>query len=148
LANYNKTRLNTGRQHDVGWNWRKRWEFKLILKCKHQCHCACSSEIGSCIINNAGRQAAHTKKPNENTHFLVESRQTMFYTHILKAYINFQRKKKLSKKWPNLHALTLPLNIMTFCYVYLLYILLVSFQLSISCQSEDINHTFRNYYLD
>ena len=32
------------------------------------------------------------------THFLVESRQTMFYTHILKVYINFKCKKKTLKK--------------------------------------------------
>jgi hypothetical protein len=32
-----------------------------MLKCKHQCHCACSSEIGTCIINDAGRQASHKK---------------------------------------------------------------------------------------
>jgi hypothetical protein len=43
------------------------WEFKLILKYKHQCHCACSSEIGTCIINDAGRQAAHTKKQRKYT---------------------------------------------------------------------------------
>ena len=30
-----------------------------MLKSKHQCHCACISEIGTCIINDAGRQAAH-----------------------------------------------------------------------------------------
>jgi hypothetical protein len=24
-------------------------------KCKHQCHCACSLEIWTCIINNARR---------------------------------------------------------------------------------------------
>jgi hypothetical protein len=44
----------------VGSNWRKRWEFKLMLRC----HCACSTEIGTCIINDARRQAAH--KNNEN----------------------------------------------------------------------------------
>ena len=51
----------------------------------------------------------HTKKPNKNTRFLVESRQKTFYTHVLKVYINFQRKKKKkhSKKWPKLQALSL-----------------------------------------
>ena len=29
-----------------------------MLKCKHQCRCACSSEIGTCIINDTGRQKA------------------------------------------------------------------------------------------
>ena len=37
-----------------------------MLKCRHQCHCACTSEIRTCIINETGRQAAH-KKNNENT---------------------------------------------------------------------------------
>ena len=45
----------------IGWNWRKHWEFKLMLKCQHQCHCASSSEIETCLINDAGRQAAHKK---------------------------------------------------------------------------------------
>jgi hypothetical protein len=58
-----------------------------MLKCKHQCHCECSSEIGTCIINDAGIQDAH-KKQRKYTFFFVESRQTMFYTHVLKAYIN------------------------------------------------------------
>jgi len=35
----------------------------------------------------------HTKN-SENTRFLVQSRQTTFYTHVLKEYINFQRNKK------------------------------------------------------
>jgi hypothetical protein len=59
FANYNKTRINIGHQHD-------RWmELKEALrhKCKHQCHCACSSEIGTFIINDAGRPAAHKKQP-------------------------------------------------------------------------------------
>jgi hypothetical protein len=59
--------------------------------------CACSSEIGTCIINDDGGQAAY--KNNENTRFfLFESRQTTFYTCVLKVYINFQRKKKNFKK--------------------------------------------------
>ena len=130
--NYNKARINIGNQHD---HWMELKEASRVQtdaevtlrhKCKHQWHRTCSSEIGTCIIHKL-----HThKKNNENTHFLVESLQTMFYTHILKVYIIFQCKRR------------------TFCYVYLLYILLVSFQLSISCQSEDISHTFRNYYLD
>ena len=49
-------------------NWRKRWEFKLML----QCHCVCSSDIGTCIVDDGGKQAAH-KKTNENTFFLVKS---------------------------------------------------------------------------
>jgi hypothetical protein len=55
------------------------------------CHCACSSEIGTCIINAAGIQAAH--KNNENTRFwsnLVKRR--FINTYLLK--FNFQCKKK------------------------------------------------------
>jgi len=40
LANYNKTRINIGHQH-----W---MELKEALGV-HQCHCACSLEIGPCI---------------------------------------------------------------------------------------------------
>jgi len=62
-----------------------------------KCHCACTSETGTCIINDAGRQAEH-KKQRKYTFFLVESRQTTFYTHVMKVYINFQCKKKTFKK--------------------------------------------------
>jgi hypothetical protein len=147
--NYNKARINIGNQHDYLMELKEASrvqtdaEVALRHKCKHQCHRTCSSEIGTCIIHKLHTQ----KKTNENTHFLVESLQTMFYTHILKVYIIFQCKKKTFKKMTKLTC-TIPLNIMTFCYVYLLYILLVSFQLSISCQSEDISHTSRSYYLD
>jgi hypothetical protein len=48
----------------VGWKWRKHWEFKLMLKCQHQCHCACNSQFGISIIKDAGRQAAHKKTTN------------------------------------------------------------------------------------
>ena len=65
---------------------------KLRHKCKHQWVCACSSDIGTCIINDAGRRVAHQN--NENTRFLVESPQTTIYTHVLKVYINFQYKNK------------------------------------------------------
>ena len=36
-----------------------------MLKCKHQCHCACSSEIGTCIFNDAGRHVARTKNKKQ-----------------------------------------------------------------------------------
>jgi hypothetical protein len=54
-----------------------------MLKCKHRGHCACSSEIGICIINDAGRQTAHTKKPAK----------IHFYNHVLKLNIIFHRKE-------------------------------------------------------
>ena len=59
-----KQKLTLATDMIFGWNWRKRWEFKLMLKCKYQCHCECCSEIGTCIINEAGRHAAH----NDTTH--------------------------------------------------------------------------------
>jgi hypothetical protein len=43
--------------------------FFKLLKCKHQCHCACSLEIGTCIINDAGRQLQ--TKNNENACFIL-----------------------------------------------------------------------------
>ena len=79
LTNYNKTRINIGRQHD---RWME-WGFKFMQSCwsgKHQCHCACSSEIGTCIINDAGWQAAQ-KKPQRNY---------TFETDVLRVNINFQ----------------------------------------------------------
>jgi len=87
LANYNKTRINIGHQPDRWMELKGLWEFKLMLKCKHQCHCACSSKIGTCIINDAERQAAHTKIKRKYT----------FYTHVLKVNINFQRKIKKNR---------------------------------------------------
>ena len=70
-----------------------------MLQCKHRCHCSYSAEIGTCIINDAGRQAAQKNKTNnENTSFLVESRHTTFYTHVLKVNINIQHNKKLAIK--------------------------------------------------
>jgi len=70
-----------------------------MLQCKHRCHCAYSAEIGTCIINDAGRQAAQNNKTNnENTSFLVESRHTTFYTHVLKVNINIQHNKKAFNK--------------------------------------------------
>jgi len=54
LANYNKTKIEIGHQHDRWMRLKEAW-----WKCKS--HCACSSEIGTCLINDAGRQAAHKK---------------------------------------------------------------------------------------
>jgi hypothetical protein len=49
LAIYNKTRINIGHHHE-----HDRWmELKEALRV-HQCHCTCSSEIGTCISNDAG----------------------------------------------------------------------------------------------
>ena len=56
-----------------------------LLKCKHQCHCACSSEIGTCIINDAGRQAA--QKTHRKSFILVS-----------KVNINLQSNKKKFNK--------------------------------------------------
>jgi hypothetical protein len=44
-----------------------------------------------------------TQKNTENTHFLVESLQTTFYTHVLKVHFNIQLKfflKKSAKQRP------------------------------------------------
>jgi hypothetical protein len=58
LANYNKTRVNIDHKHD---HWMELKE-ALRHKCKHQCHCACRSEMVTCIINDAGRQVASFQK--------------------------------------------------------------------------------------
>ena len=86
----------------VKWNWRKRWEFKLTLKC----HCTCSSEIGTCMINDAGRQAVH--KNQLRYMFLVKCRKTTFNTHVL--ILTFNAKKKF-KKSPKSMTLYLELKI-------------------------------------
>ena len=57
LTNYNKKRINIGHQHDRWMELKEGLRVKLMLMCKHQRHCVCSSEIGTCIINDAGRQA-------------------------------------------------------------------------------------------
>jgi hypothetical protein len=58
---------------------------QLMLKWLINYHCACNSEIGTCITNDAGRQAAH--KNNENTRFwsnLAKRRFIlMFWRYIL-----------------------------------------------------------------
>ena len=59
LTNYNKTRNNIGHQHDRWVELMEALRVDLMRNCKHQCHCACTSEIGACIINYAERQAAH-----------------------------------------------------------------------------------------
>ena len=100
FANYNKTRINIGHQHD-------RWmELKEALrhKCKHQCHCACSSEIGTFIINDAGRQAAHKKQPKYMFWSNLAKRRfiLMFWRYILtfNAKKTFKRFTKLTRVIP------------------------------------------------
>ena len=44
----------------VGWNWRKRWEFKFM----QQCICACSSEIGKYRFMML-RENLHTHKKQQ-----------------------------------------------------------------------------------
>ena len=55
-------RINIGRQHDRWVELKEGLRIQIMLKCKHQCHFACSSEIWTCIINDAGRLAAHKKQ--------------------------------------------------------------------------------------
>jgi hypothetical protein len=54
-----------------------------------------SNSCSSVIVHDAGRQAAH--KINENTGFLVASRQTTFYIHVFKDILTFNAKKKIPK---------------------------------------------------
>ena len=68
-----------------------------MLKCKHQCHYTCSSEIGTCIIIDAGRQAAH-KKQRKYTFFGRISPMTI-YSHDLEVDINFQCKKNFQQNY-------------------------------------------------
>jgi hypothetical protein len=95
---FNKENNKSINQHKlfIGWNRWKHWEFKLMLKC----HCACTSEIGTCI-NNVGRRCV--QKNNENTRFVVESCQTTFYMHTLKVCINMQCKNNLKNRQNQRH---------------------------------------------
>jgi hypothetical protein len=44
----------------------------IFNQLKSKCHCPCKSVIGACIINDAGRRAAHcTQKNNKNTRFIL-----------------------------------------------------------------------------
>ena len=69
-----------------------------MLDCKHQWHCACSSQICTYIIKDAGRQAAHKKQ-----------RKYTFYIHVLKVNINFQRNKNFQFFFTKLND-RIPLN--------------------------------------
>ena len=61
-----------------------------------KCHCACTPEIGTWIINDTtGRQTTH--KNNENARFFG---RITFYAQVLKVYINFKRQKNFFKKSP------------------------------------------------
>jgi hypothetical protein len=64
LANYSKTRINIGHQHDRWVELKEALRVQFMLKCKDQCHCACSSEILTYIyiIYDAVRQAARKKQ--------------------------------------------------------------------------------------
>jgi hypothetical protein len=111
-----------------------------MLKYKHQCHCACSLEIGTCIINDVGRPAAH-KKQRKYTFFGrispydgLQCFILMFWRYILtfNAKTNFKKNTKLTgtiplnittKCWVFYIVVVIPLNITTKCWVF--YIVLV-----------------------
>ena len=87
MANYNKTKIEIGHQHDRWMGLKEaRWE------CKHRCHCACSSEIGTCLINDAERQPARQKKQGIYTLFCGISPNVVLYSCFESIYIktNFQ----------------------------------------------------------
>ena len=78
----------------VGWNWGKRWEFKLMMTCKQQCHCTCSLEIGT-WIHMMLRDRLHTKT-NKNTRFVgTISTNDVLYSCIY--YLSTQRKASISE---------------------------------------------------
>jgi hypothetical protein len=65
---------------------------KLHHKCKHQCQCTCSSEIGKCIINDARRQVAHKKQRK----YMVfgEISPNTFYTQCFEGRYELSTQKK------------------------------------------------------
>ena len=70
-----------------------------MLKCRHQCHCACTSEIKTGIINETGRQAAHTKN-NENKRVVfgrITSNDVLYsWFEGLQIKKNFKKNTKLT----------------------------------------------------
>ena len=56
LANYNKTRIRRGHQHDCWMELKEALRVQTLMS-----HCGCSSEIRTCIINNAGIKAAQKR---------------------------------------------------------------------------------------
>ena len=108
LANYNKTRINIGHQHDC-WMKLKESEFKLMPKC----HFVCTSEI----VNDARRQAAH--KNNKNTQFFfcwISPNDVSYYILTLNAKKTLKKSPKSTKlnytfnlnrmnKWVNMNEL-------------------------------------------
>jgi hypothetical protein len=74
LANYNKTRINIGDLNELWMELKEALRVQpLMLKCNHQCYCACTVSLE---INDAGRQAAHKKQRKYMFFFLVKSLQT------------------------------------------------------------------------
>ena len=102
LANYIKTRINIGHRHD-------RWmELKETLRVQTHAEVQtsvslrmykCISEIGTCIINDAGRQAA--QKTTKIHVFCHISPNDVLYTCFEHFTFKAKNKKKLSKKLPN-----------------------------------------------
>ena len=110
LANYNKTRINIGHQNDCCVELKEALIVQVMLKCKHQNHCACSLEIGKCVIYDAVIQAA-AHKSNENTRFWWNRTKRrsifMFWRYILTFVQRKKKLKKLSKELPKSRTLYL-----------------------------------------
>jgi hypothetical protein len=108
--NYNKARINIGNQHDYLMELKEASrvqtdaEVALRHKCKHQCHRTCSSEIGTFIIH---KLHTHKKNPTKIHIFWSNLSKQCFILIFWRCILFFNAKKKLSKKWPNLHALSL-----------------------------------------
>jgi hypothetical protein len=80
-----------------------------MLKFKHQCHCTYGSEIGTCIINDAGGQVAH-KKQRKYTFLYMSWRQILTFKKItklndiiplLKLSSDFSQGSNIYKLWEN-----------------------------------------------
>ena len=61
-------------------------------------YCACSSEIGTCIINYAGRQAVHKKTQRKYTFLGSNLAKRRFIPMFWRFILTFNAEKKLSKK--------------------------------------------------
>ena len=76
-----------------------------MLKCKHQCHCTCSSQIWTCIINDAWRPAPHRKQRKYTGFFWSNLAKRRFVRMFWRSILTFNARKKQTFK-KNINKLT------------------------------------------
>jgi hypothetical protein len=113
--------MEQGPHSKLGWTWVFVKGAVITSKWLRNYHCTCNSEIGTCITNDTGRQAAH--KNNENTRFWSNLAKRRFILMFWRYILTFNAKKLLNKI-PNLQVLSLK-TFFSFIKGGRLYLLLV-----------------------